>query len=266
VFNGIAGGFGRAIRGENYKSWLVENCTIYRTGGIYFLGADPAASIVVRKNAMRNIQGDGSGNKRQFLQFNKVTTAMVEVSWNEVINVYGQSAIEDGISVYKSSNVVIHDNYLQGGYPASFTDAYSGAGILLSDDGGNFNRAYDNQVVDWTNVGLAIVAGHDNSLTNNRVLSDGKLDDGTSLAAANVGVAVWNAYGDSTFANNRARGNRIAWMHAGGYRNDMWLPHDSSSGFTGNVKLRTRVTRSTELNEYRIWLAKLKTRGIQIGR
>ena len=256
------GGVGRFLRAEGFKSVTIRNCTLDKTGGIDLRSPVASASVTVTRNRARNIQ-KGAGY-RQFLQLNRVTTATVEVSWNEVINVYGQSAIEDGISVYKSSNVVIHDNYLQGGYPARFTDPYTGAGIVLSDDGGNFNRAYDNQIVDWTNVGLGIVAGHDNSLTNNRVISDGKLGGSTSLAAANVGIAVWNAYRDPTFANNRARDNVVAWVHARGHRNDMWFPHAPSDA-KANIKLRTQVTNSTELNEYKRWVAKRATRGIQIG-
>ncbi len=116
------------------------NLTLVRVTGCggpaRFLEAEGFKSITVRMHAQQDRRdlshqpgrgGAGVGDKkpgekhperehvRQFLQLNRVTTATVDVSWNEVINAYGQSEIEDGISVYKSSNAVIHDNYLQGG-------------------------------------------------------------------------------------------------------------------------------------------------------
>jgi hypothetical protein len=259
------GGPGRFLTAEGFKSITVRNCTLDKTSGIDLRSPVASASVVVTRNRARNMQKGSS--LRQFLQFNRVTTATVDVSWNEVINVFGQSGIEDGISVYKSSNVVIHDNYLQGGYPANAGDKYSGTGIVLSDDGGDYNRAYNNQIVDWTNAGIGIVAGHDNSLTNNRVVSDGYLDDGvTRLAAANVGVVVWNPYNDATFANNRATGNVIGWMRAGTRmrRNDMWFPL-TSRDYPLNVRIGRRVTRSSEIREHKRWVAKLSRNGIQIG-
>ena len=164
---------------------------------------------------------------------------------------YGQSAIEGGTSVYKSSNVVIHDNYLQGGYPARFTDPYTGAGIVLSCSGGNFNRAYDNQIVDWTNVRLRIVAGHDNSLTNNRVISDGKLGGSTHrwrprTLGSRCGMRIATPLSRTT-----ARGTT-------------WSPGCTRAGIetTCGSHMRratqkptssceTQVTNSTELNEYK---------------
>lgn len=257
------GGNGRFVVAEGFKSVTVRNCTLDRTGGIYLTSPEESANVVVSRNRARNIQ-KGSG-LRQFLQFNRVTTATVDVSWNEVVNVYGQSEVEDNISVYKSSHVVVHDNYIRGAYPRHHSQPFSGSGIVLADDGGSFNRAFRNQIVDTTNVGIGIVGGHDNEARNNRVVSDGRLDDGTLLAAANVGVVVWNAYGDPTWANNRATGNAIAWVHAGRFRNDMWFPHAPLGDYALNTNLRARVSRSTEVNEYRLWVAKLAAQRVQVG-
>lgn len=258
------GGSGRFLEAEGFKSVTVRNCSLFGTGGIYLISPVEAASVKIVRNRVRNIQGGST--LRQFLQFNRVTTATAEVAWNEVVNRYGQSDIEDGISVYKSSNVVIHDNYLQGGYPRHYTWAYSGTGIVLADDGGNFNRAYSNQIVDWTNVGVGIVAGHDNSMTNNRVVSDGRLSDGTTdLLAANVGLVVHNLYRDGEWANNRAIGNTVGWIRFRRQRHDMWLPDAPHGENLKNMSLRKTVSRASELSEYKLWLSKLAAKKIRIG-
>ena len=62
---------------------------------------------------------------------------------------------------------------------------------------------YANQVVDTTNAGIGIAGGWNNKVHDNRIVSDGKLDDGTPLAAANVGLFVWNMYGDPGWARQR---------------------------------------------------------------
>ena len=258
------GGNGRFVNIEGFKSITIRNCTLDKTGGIYLVSPVAAASVIVTRNRARNIQ-KGSG-LRQFLQFNNVNTASPDVSWNEVINVYGQSEVEDNISVYKSSHVTVHDNYIQGAYPRNHTDSYSGSGIMLGDAGGSFNRVHDNQIVDTTNVGIGIVGGQGNRVFNNRIVSDGKLDDGTPLSAANVGIAVWNGYNDPSWANNDAYANTVGWMHSGNpaFRNDLWVP-GCAGGCTSNIKLSDPLTRSTEQNEFNLWLAKLAANGVQIG-
>ena len=257
------GGSGRFLVAEGFRSITIRNCALDRTGGIYLVSPVASANVVVTQNRARNIQ-KGSGLK-QFLQFNGVTSATVDVSWNEVINVYGKSEVEDNISIYKSSNVVVHDNYIQGAYPRNYTHEFSGSGIVLGDDGGSFNRVYRNQIVDTTNVGIGIVGGHDNEIRGNRVVSDGKLDNGTPLVAANVGVVVWDAYRDPEWANNRATGNTIAWVNAGRYRHDMWFPHAPSGDYGLNTRMRSRVSHATEVNEFRRWVKKRAANGIRIG-
>src|SRR5207248_5269518 len=108
-------------------------------------------------------------------------------------------------------------------------------GILLADgsadtldNAGGFAEAYDNQVLDTTNHGIAISAGHDCVIRNNRILSTGKLADGRPIAVQNVGAYIWDSNKDalrnpSTFFNNTGRGNVIGWVK-GTERNDSWTP------------------------------------------
>jgi parallel beta-helix repeat protein len=270
VFNGIAGGFGRAIRGENYKSWLVENCTINRTGGIYFLTPGSSASITVRKNRMRNVQGDGGSNKRQFLQLNGVSSATILAEWNEIINTFGQSYSEDVFSVFNTSNAVIRNNYVEGGYPATAGAGHQGTGILLADAGGSNNIAHDNQIVGVTNVGIGIAAGSNNTIRNNRVVSDGKTPTGVTLTGANLGIYAYMASG-LPMSNNLIYDNLVGWMHSGSpmYRNDIWAPEADNNVAADNDYLygnySTPITAADEQAEWPIWLAKLAANSITVG-
>jgi chitodextrinase len=264
VFNGAAGGYGRAIVGENFKSWTVENCTLNRTGGIYFLWPGSAPSITIRKNKQFNVQGDGGANLRQFLQLNGIQGGSILAEWNEVVNEFGKSNSEDVFSVFNTSNAVIRNNYVEGGYPASVGASHTGTGIMLADVGGNNNVAHDNQIVGVTNLGIGITAGQNNKVYNNRVVSDGRLPDGTPLAGANNGIVIYNAYG-TAMANNDAYNNVVGTYHSGNppYRNDWWLPQ--CQGSCSNTRLGDPVDHSDELAERQIWLAKLAANNITVG-
>jgi chitodextrinase len=264
VFNGIAGGYGRAIVGESFKSWTVENCTLNRTGGIYFLWPGPAPSITIRKNKQFNVQGDGGSHLRQFLQLNGIQGGTILAEWNEIVNEFGKSNSEDVFSVFNTSNAVIRNNYVEGGYPGSVGASHTGTGIMLADVGGNNNVAHDNQIVGVTNLGIGITAGQNNKVYNNRVVSDGRLPDGTPLAGANNGIVIYNAYG-TAMANNDAYNNVVGTYHSGNppYRNDWWLPQ--CQGSCSNTRLGDPVDHSDELAERQIWSAKLAANNITVG-
>ncbi len=258
------GGSGRFVYAEGFKSITVSNCTIDQTAGIDLRSPVASSSVSVTRNRMRNVQQPSEGELRQFLQLNRVTTASVDISWNEVVNTFGQSRVEDNISVYMSSNARIHDNFIHGGYPAGVSSSYRGSGIAIGDGGGNYNQVYDNQVVATTNVGIGIAGGHDNFITNNRVVSDGRLDNGTMLSAANVGISVWNWSNDPTWGNNHATGNTVGWINQAGSRNDLWFAH-APNETSKNTRARHRISRSVEVAEYERWLVKLVAAGFRVG-
>jgi hypothetical protein len=269
-FTGPVNGYGRAIRGENFKSWLIENCDFTRTGGIYFLIPGAAPSVIVRRNKARNIQGQDSSALRQFLQLNGVQGGAGLAEWNEIINTFGQSVTEDIFSVFNSSNIEIRNNYVEGGYPVSATARHRGTGILLADVNGNNNSAHGNHIVGVTNLGIGITAGVNNHIYDNRVISDGKLPDGTPLTGANNGIVCWNAYGTS-MSNNTVYDNYIGAMHSGSpmYRNDFWCPAANNNVETANTYAygnhSTPITNADELAERPIWNAKVAAAGVTIG-
>lgn len=261
------GGTGLFFTSQGFRSVTIENCTIDKTGGIYLVGGQPGASIVVTRNSQRNVQRDAGGHLRHFIQLHDVTSAAsADISWNEIVNDFGESSVDDVISIYNSARASVHDNFVKGAYPSTSRSAYSGSGIMI-EVGSHDNRVFDNQVVDTTNVGIGIAGGRDNLVTGNRVFSDGRLDDGTPLAAANVGIFVWNSTDAAGWANNHATGNTVGWHKADGTRNNLWFPHAPGSDYALNTGVADDrlLTRSGEQAEWTAWLAKLAANGIRVG-
>jgi hypothetical protein len=285
---------GRFLTADEPANLVVTNSELQGTSGIYVIGwrRDPAAGGTVRivGNRARNIDGrktDAAGGWSrtdfalvQFVQLNKVAGVPgMEIAWNEVVNQPYASRVEDNINIHLSSGTPssplrIHDNYIQGGYPSRpGSDEYNGGGILLGDgepgpedQSSAWAHAFDNQVVGTTNHGIAIAAGHDLAIYGNRVVSSGRLPDGSLLAGQNVGVYVWNAYRLPDFAGNVATGNVVGWFQpAAGRRNDWWLP--DCAGCTGNVPLNggAAITLADEAVEWAAWQSKLKEAGIRVG-
>jgi Right handed beta helix region len=252
---------GRFFTGDAVARLTIRNCTISSTGGIYVHGAQPNTRITITRN--RHVNVKASDGFRSFAQLDGVSTAAIDVSWNEVVNAFGQSRVEDNISLYRTSFAKVHDNYIQGGYPSSAVGGYSGSGIMI-EQGSHHNEVYSNQVVETTNAGIGIASGHNNTIHSNRLVFDGKLENGTRLAAANVGLYVWDATDDPLWANNQAWGNAAAWVNANGKRNDWWIPH--CSGRCENTRLRGVVNNERERAERRLWLEKLEATKIVVGR
>jgi hypothetical protein len=302
VYGKVAGEF---VDVQRFDNLVVEDSYMEQTAGINalnYLGDHTAAdSVKITGNQALNIDGrksDGNGgyldfNKRknkstgaseqgfefvQFVQFDKVYNVPgVEIAWNEVINLPGQSRVEDNISLYKSSGtssspIAIHDNYIQGAYTVNPTatiasdDTYtydwsfSGGGIMLGDGVGStaaddpaYVKAYGNTVVSTTNYGIAISAGHDMEFYDNRVVSAGVTASGQKLQKQNTGMYVWDSYdaGSSHFYNVSAHDNVAGWVKTDGSRNDWWT--NVSSLMPDNVHMSGTITLATESAEHAAW-------------
>jgi hypothetical protein len=294
---------GRFANLEEVYDVHLENNLLEGTGGIYirqYLGnAAQGETITVLRNMVKNIDGrqsNGNGgysdkafNWAQFVQFNDVTRiAGAEIAWNQVVNEPGKSRVEDNINMYVSSGapnspIKIHDNYIQGAYNAApATDAkFSGGGILIGDGKvsdptkSGYAHVYRNQVVSTTNYGIAIAGGIGSLLENNRVLSSGRLPDGSPVPAQNVGMYLWDPHGGSalspsTFGNNIVRYNTIGWTRVRGSvvdGNPYWWPAKGLNGSTtiSTTVLGTSVTLETERQEFQRWQDKLAQAGVRIG-
>jgi hypothetical protein len=201
-----------------------------------------------------------------------------QIAWNRVINIAGMSRVEDNISIFQSpgtagSPILIHDNLIDGAFPAQPTSpSFTGGGIMVSDghtdsastDTG-FVHAFSNVVIGTTNYGIAISSGHDDSISNNIVVSSGRLADGTRLPASNVGIYVWNAGNDPFFGNDQEYRNTVGWMRGNG-RNDQFLPDVTpTSGQAGDTLLPGVVTWDTEQMYGNLWMQRLVEAGLSVG-
>jgi hypothetical protein len=283
---------------EEFESADIQNNELTGTSGMYFrkfLGSRAKGqTIKVLKNKALNIDGrysDGPGRfsttgfyRVQFVQFNDIKNiANAEIAWNQIINEPGKSRVEEVINMYLSrglpdSYISIHDNYIQGAYPAlPATGTYGGGGIMLGDghaatlaDAAAYLRAFRNQIVGTSNQGISIAAGHDIEAYENRMISSGRLPDGTTIASQNLPGYVWDLHGDArqtpkTFYNNVMRDNVYGWsLPLKATRALLWLP-DCPTACTGNRSLTEPVTLETEANEYKSWLNKVQTAQIVVG-
>jgi len=284
------------------KNLDVENCQVVGCGGGIYVNQIPSSganSIKIKYNRFKNMDArwsDGTGgyqttgttaghNSSHTIILNAAhSVPVVEIAWNEMINMPWMSSGEDVINMYDSSGTalspaLIHDNYIYGAWPANpWLETYSGGGILMDGWGSDtaatassFVNVYNNQVVATTNYGLGIAAGHDDNFYNNRAISSGKLPDGTWAYGGNVGIVGWNPTNQpaSVFFNNIQCNNLVGWMTYRGNRNDAWCPETTYGnsytwpGSTGNPTL------SDEAAEYLLWVQKLQTlqssSGVTIG-
>ena len=229
---GVAGlNAGRFIKSSNSNNLVIENNYIESTAGIYILSfqgnGSASQTISIKYNQFLNIEGRASAGaayrtddvgyiKVQAVQFDKVQNKPnLEIAWNQIINEPYNSRSEDVINMYLSSGtttspILIHDNYINGSYPAAVaTGSFSGGGILADGnpttlaDATAYLSVYNNQVVATTNYGIGIACGHNNNMYNNRVVASGYLSDNvTFISAQNVGAYVDNLHSNPYFSNN----------------------------------------------------------------
>lgn len=296
---------GMFVHAEKPVNIYVANCTA--TGpsyGVYVNGYagnfTHTQTIQVYNNVFNNIDGRPSDGKGGYATSGQWSTHAVhfdnvqavpnmEIAWNEVINVPRQSQSNVLVSVLNTSgtstsHLIVHDNYLQGAYPANpGKDSYSGGGIIT--DGGStdtvetatsFVDIYNNQVVSTANYGIDIAAGHDINVYNNRVISSGFLADGSFIPMTySNGMNNWNEYNQpaTVFYNNIMQNNNPVGLIASTSgtntprRSDWWLPGQTTSGnnvsYTPNDTAHPTI--AAEANELVLWGEKLKKNKIQIG-
>ena len=273
---------GRSVRVEHNYFEGTTGIDIYQWSG----NGTPGQTLTVRYNQSRNIDGrlrNGGEANSNFLGLNALPgLENIEVAWNEVINEPDKSLVEDNINFYNSggtrrSPARVHDNYIRGAYPfpATLPD-YTGSGITMDGDGKAalsvtaYVEAYRNQVLSTCNAAMNIAAGHDNHFYNNRMVSAGRLPDGTRLRANWAATAVWNASErpKTVFFNNTIHNNTIGYVHWGttaplADRQDL-SPRECPF-CPNNVLLPSPITLQTEQAEWVRWQQKLRQQGVQVG-
>jgi hypothetical protein len=293
---------GFAIKVQGALNVNLQNNTF--TGpifGVYIAGwaGTPSSTQTVKilHNVFNNIDGrpsDGNGGyftdgqwNAHGIQLNGIPNIpYMEIAWNQIINTPLQSQCSDIINIFKSggtstSHLIIHDNYVQGAFPANpGPDGYSGGGIITDgtaqDTAANttaFVDMYSNQVVATANYGLSIATGHDNSIYNNRIVSSGYLANGAFYPTTyGNGINNYNNYGQpptvmfNDIAYNNLSGLVRKSSTGGPMRADWYLPNQttgSNTNWTPNDS--AHPTLADEANEFVLWQQKLGNNKISIG-
>lgn len=187
----------------NYISNVSSGVYVENSGG----------GIIVNHNQFKNMQGPMP--RGQFVQFNTVNGSGNSISYNRGENMLGRSNPEDAISLFKcngtpSSPIEIIGNRIRGGGPSR-----SGGGIMLGDNGGSYQVAADNVLVNPGQYGMAISGGDHISIINNTIY-------GRAQSFTNVGIYIWGQ-GGYRCSNARISGNRVHFKNAKGTENDSWI-------------------------------------------
>lgn len=205
-------GTNRGVYLYNCHNITIKNCFFSNlvTG---VLADHCQGGIVVDHNQFLNMNGPMPAG--QYVQFNTVNGAGLSVSYNKGENIFGKGKPEDCINLYKSngttaSPIKVIGNWIRGGGPSG-----SGGGIMLGDNGGSYQIAKDNILVNPGEYGMAIAGGSHISLVNNLIY-------GKPQPFTNVGLYV-NAIGGYAVNKATVKGNRINFFNATAYNNNWWL-------------------------------------------
>jgi hypothetical protein len=293
------------VDAQNPSLLDVENCYFENVEyGVWVRGYggnyNGTQTVTIVNNRGRNIVGtesDGNGGSlpgetnwawAHAIQLSTMPSVPgITIAWNEIINYPYQSLVNENVSMYdaggtSSSPAQTHDNYIQGAYPYNpVTDSYNGGGITTDGSGSDtvqsaaaFNNFYNNQIVGTINMGIEIGSGHDNAAYNNRVVSSGLLPNGTQIPSQNVGLSLYDVYGNiqnGSMYNNNMYNNTSGWMCWAlrcawdGYRNDAYFPENNGDYAVNPSITANPITLQMEAAEYSTWQTKLSTNGVVVG-
>lgn len=229
-FNGTGA---EAIELENANNVTVENNLFTRvTTCVYALSS---SNIKVRNNQfvnvrMRIINGAEAG-RGQFVQFNGVSGG--EIVNNKGENFLGESNPEDLISLFNSSGtqaspILISGNMFRGGGPSS-----SGGGIMTGDNGGSWQIAENNTLLNPGQYGMAIAGGSNNIIRNNKIFAK-------QQPFTNNPLYMW-AQAGTACSNNTVINNRATWTDKYGRINGGW---DAGNCSNSNFQYPIAITES----------------------
>lgn len=201
---------GNGIDLSGCKNITIINCYMESVStGVYVLESE---GINVEHNETKNVTGPFP--RGQMVQFNNVNGTGNRVNYNTCENILGKSYPEDAINMYKSNGtpadpIQIIGNRIRGGGPSK-----TGGGIMLGDNGGSYQVAKDNILVNPGQYGMAISSGNHIQIINNKIF-------GRQQPFSNVGLYIWNQY-KSGCSLNTISGNQVNWTMASGEVNPCW--------------------------------------------
>jgi len=158
-----------------------------------------------------------------------VSGANNAINWNKMQNISGQSNPIDAIDIVTSngtsaSPITISTNQIEGWGTGTL-----GGGIQLGRNGGSYQTATANTLVNCGAFGMNIIGGDQISITNNSIFA-------AKAAWTNVGIFV-QSQGGHTITNSTVSGNKVNWTNSAGTQNSNWLATGDTapSGWSANT-------------------------------
>ena len=260
-------------------------------------------SILIERNLFTNMDArpsDGKGSYETTGQYNGQAIHLgnvfsvpgIDIGWNEIINTAQQSSTGSLIEINESSGtaaspMLIHDNFISGAFPTyPGKDLFDFGGILVNgtpEDNASTTSSFitisANYVVATANYGIALVAGHDILIENNRVVSSGYLPDGVTFYPMSnygdpAGAINENLFSlpSSIFFNNVVSNNVLGLIKNNGknqpQRSD-WQLSGQGGAVKGNTSFSptdsTSPTLADEAQELVAWQQALSINHISVG-
>lgn len=205
---------------------LIDSCFIANVStGVY---AVDSYAISVTWCEGKNMKGPFP--RGAFVQFDNVSGPRCRVNYNKFENILGESYGEDAINMYKSRGypndpIQIIGNQIRGGGPSK-----TGGGIMLGDNGGAYQVAKNNILVNPGQYGMAISGGDHISVISNKIYSK-------KQAFTNVGLYIW-AQADAACSLDEISNNEVNWTNAAGEGNHTWKQGNCGAvaGWNTNVQ------------------------------
>lgn len=174
-------------------------------------------NLKINYNQFQNMTGPFP--KGEAIQLNTCSGAGNQINFNNIENLPTTSLPEDCISIYKSNGILgspiqVMGNQIRCG---SNTSA-SGAGITLGDNGGNYQVARNNVMVNPGHCQLDIAGGMADTLVNNTCLTN----DPTLINA--VGIQAYAGPGSGGCINPVIIHNQIYCINSHGVQNPYYFP------------------------------------------
>jgi len=216
---------GEGVTLYNCTNITVENC--YMESISTGVSAVESFAIKVNYNDVKNVMGPFP--RGQMVQFDEVTGSGSSISYNVCENIAGQSHPEDAISLFKSHGtandpIKVIGNWIRGGGPS-----ISGGGIILGDYGGSYINVENNILVDAGQYGIAITAGNNLTIKNNKIYS-------RKQSFTFWGLMSYIQYSNPTYSNT-IMNNQVNFTNKDGVLRNLWDDGKAGeiSGWSSNI-------------------------------
>jgi hypothetical protein len=219
----------RLANAAKYEVYMTDNCrnitmtNCFVTGGISGVHAENSVTVKVNNNQFLNMNGPYPGGN--YVQFVNISGGGSQINYNHCEDIPGVGKPEDGLSVYKSNglpgdSIQVIGNYIRGGQ--YYNTSGGGAGIVLGDQGGSYQVARYNVVVNGGFVGMQVQGGTHIKMDHNTIY-------GAVTPYSNCGLCYGNYSGASSSDINISY-NKVKYFKTNGQEMDAWV--DPKAGYT----------------------------------